>query len=131
MIGLTAHQRELLAYLQEREACPSYLEMKDALGIASTKLVQERILALEERGRIHVRRDRCGRARPRAIKVLRPLPSKSGLCVVFGPDHWESRARRHRRMWAREEAAQQPFECLGCIAASVCPYPSCPKREAA
>lgn len=68
MIGLTPRQRELLAYLQGRDLCPSIYEIKNTLR-ASTTSVEHWLQGLEERG--HIRRLRN---RHRAIEVLKPLP---------------------------------------------------------
>lgn len=50
MIPLTIKQRKLLDYLKSRLDCPSYEEMKDALGLRSKSGVHRLISALEERG---------------------------------------------------------------------------------
>lgn len=68
MIGLTPRQRELLAYLRERDTCPTYREMGRALGYAESNLTQpihDLLNALEERG--YIRRIP---GRWRAIEVL-------------------------------------------------------------
>jgi repressor LexA len=84
--------RELLIYIQTRDLCPTFEEMMDALGLTSKASVQRVIKGLEERG--YIRRLSM---RARAIEVLRPI--RGGLCVVFGPDHFEMRAAEKRRLW--------------------------------
>ena len=69
MMGLTPRQRDLLAYLREREMCPSFDEMRRALRLNSNSSVQRLIEALEERGFIRRLPNRA-----RAIEVLKPLP---------------------------------------------------------
>lgn len=72
MTGLTAHQQEvfvyLVAYSRDHDGrFPSLREMKAALGISSTHLVHQRLVALEERG--YIRRIP---GRPRAIEIVTP-----------------------------------------------------------
>ena len=72
MIGLTAKQRNLLAFIENYCAgnlgvSPSFEEMKEASGLKSKSGVHRLIAALEERG--HIRRLH-GRAR--ALEVLTP-----------------------------------------------------------
>jgi repressor LexA len=63
--GLTARQRELLAYLDEREFCPSFREMREAIGVPHVSVF--RLLnQLEERGYIRRLSNRA-----RAIEVLK------------------------------------------------------------
>jgi repressor LexA len=69
-MGLTPKQRELLAYLRERNDCPSFDEMRRALGLASASGVHRLIRGLEERGAV---RRLHGRAR--AIEVITPGPA--------------------------------------------------------
>lgn len=72
--GLTPRMRELLIYLSERERCPSYDEMRRAMGLASNERIFHMLNALEERGYIRRQRSRRGqRAKPRSIRVIRPL----------------------------------------------------------
>lgn len=97
-MGLTHRQRELLIYIQERELCPSFEEMRDALGYVSKDSIFKLLNALEERG--HIRRLPN---RARAIEVTRsPSPR---LRVVFGPGHCEDRARARRASYAAEQQA--------------------------
>lgn len=63
--GLTTRQRELLAYLKERETCPSFEEMQAALGLHSKSGVHRLLQALEERG--YIRRQYH---RARSIEVV-------------------------------------------------------------
>jgi repressor LexA len=67
--GLTHKQRQLLEYLREYDsiakACPSFEEMKDALGLQSKSGIHRLIMALEERGFIRRLPNRA-----RAIEVL-------------------------------------------------------------
>ena len=65
MIPLTAKQKELLDYLRGREICPSFEEMKEALGLKSKSGVHRLISALEERGYI-----RRAINRARAIELI-------------------------------------------------------------
>jgi len=65
MIGLTPRMRELLVYIQTRELCPSFEEMRKALGLGSRSGVFRLLEALEERGFIRRLRNRA-----RAIEVL-------------------------------------------------------------
>lgn len=69
MTGLTSRQRELLAYISERDICPSYEEMRKALGAASLNSIARLVGQLEDRGRIH----RLPR-RARAIEVIPQRP---------------------------------------------------------
>lgn len=50
MIPLTDRQKQLLDYLRSCNRCPSYIEMRDALGLTSKSGVHRLITALEERG---------------------------------------------------------------------------------
>jgi len=55
-MNLTRKQRELLAYIERRSAqgeCPSFDEMKDALGLRSKSNIHRLVQALEDRGHIH------------------------------------------------------------------------------
>jgi SOS-response transcriptional repressor LexA len=80
-----------MVYIQERELCPTFDEMKRATGAASNRRIFELLAQLEERGYISSPRWRTsGRRRPRALTVLRRVPVR--LKVVYGPDHWERRA---------------------------------------
>jgi SOS-response transcriptional repressor LexA len=54
MIPLTEKQNKLLEYLRSCDKCPSFDEMKDALGLHSKSGVHRLVNALEERG--YVRR---------------------------------------------------------------------------
>jgi SOS-response transcriptional repressor LexA len=86
VIGLTPRQRELLAYLSERELCPSYAEIGNALGIGHKSAVISLLNGLEERGYIRRLKNRA-----RAIEVLHPAKPLR-LKVVFGPDYFEALA---------------------------------------
>jgi SOS-response transcriptional repressor LexA len=99
MLGLTPRQRELLAYISERELCPSFDEMRRALGYASKEGVGRILRALEERGYIRRLPNRA-----RAIEVLQRPPGGK-LRVIYGPGHWEDRARLKRALWRLDEAA--------------------------
>lgn len=50
MIPLTPKQNELLDYLKSCEICPSFTEMRVALGLKSKSGVHRLIESLEERG---------------------------------------------------------------------------------
>lgn len=52
MIPLTSKQKELLDYLRSCDTCPSFHEMREALGLKSKSGVHRLITALEERGYI-------------------------------------------------------------------------------
>jgi repressor LexA len=65
-MGLTPRQRELLAYLSERDLCPSYEEMLAALDLKGKNAVARLLGRLEERGYIRRLPNRA-----RAIEVLR------------------------------------------------------------
>jgi SOS-response transcriptional repressor LexA len=65
-----ARRRELLAYLSEREVCPSWREIKKALRMGAD-LLSFLLADMEAKGQI-----RRLRNRDRAIEVLHPLPSK-------------------------------------------------------
>ena len=67
---LTPRARELLTLLSAAPTCPTFEQMRVALGCASKHNVARLVSQLEERGYIH-RRPR----RARAISVLRPLPA--------------------------------------------------------
>lgn len=69
MMGLTPRARELLAYLSERDLCPTFAEMGDALGNKSRRSITHLLCQLEERG--YTRRER---GQVRAIEVLKPVP---------------------------------------------------------
>ena len=62
MICLTAKQAKLLNYLRhqiETVGCPSFEEMKEAMGLKSKSGIHRLIKALEERGHIHRMPDRA------------------------------------------------------------------------
>lgn len=63
-IGLTPHQRRLLAYLRETETCPSFDEMARALDTDKSN-IHRLLTCLEERGYI-----RRLRRRVRVIEVV-------------------------------------------------------------
>jgi repressor LexA len=65
-MGITPRQRELLAYLSERDLCPSYEEMLAALDLKGKNAVARLLGRLEERGYIRRLPNRA-----RAIEVLR------------------------------------------------------------
>lgn len=66
-LGLTSRQRELLAYIGERDICPTFQEMADALGLGSKHSVFLLVNQLERRGRIRRLKNRV-----RSIEVLTP-----------------------------------------------------------
>jgi len=73
-VGLTPKQRELLTFIEQRVAesggvPPSFVEMRDAVGLRSTSGVARLLNALEERG--HVRRLFN---KPRAIRLTAAAP---------------------------------------------------------
>lgn len=63
--GLTARARELLVYLSERDECPSFEEMRQALAISSKSQVYQLLRQLEERGYIRRHFNRA-----RSIEIL-------------------------------------------------------------
>ena len=69
MMGLTYQQQRLLLFIQthmeEQGVCPSYEEMRRAIGVGSKSNVSRLLDALEEKGRI---RRHYGRAR--TIEVI-------------------------------------------------------------
>jgi repressor LexA len=73
MIGLTHKQRDCLAFIEDYSflygICPSYREIRDALGLKSTSGSARLVAALEERG--HIRR-LPGKAR--AIELVKDNP---------------------------------------------------------
>lgn len=99
MIGLTSAQAECLSILEKAAAskgpCPSFEELKQALGIHSKSGVARIIVALEEKGRIRRLPNRA-----RAIEVLsadaeplRKFPTKMLLDEIAR----RSEANRDRR----------------------------------
>jgi repressor LexA len=70
MIALTAKQKQLLDYLDSCERCPTFEEMKAAIGSKSKSGVHRLITALEERGFV---RRLPNRARAIEIVPNRPL----------------------------------------------------------
>jgi repressor LexA len=52
MMPLTRRQRELLEYLRSCDDCPSFIEMRDALGLTSKSGIHRLLSSLEERGYI-------------------------------------------------------------------------------
>jgi SOS-response transcriptional repressor LexA len=65
MMPLTAKQQKLLDYLKSCDRCPSFDEMRQALGLHSKSGVHRLIEALEERGYI-----RRALNRARAIELV-------------------------------------------------------------
>lgn len=87
--GLTARQRELWMYLSERETCPSFEEMRAALGLKARSGIHRLLGGLEERGFI-----RRIPHRPRAIELLSrpdaktiPMPPTARTEVLYLPLH--------------------------------------------
>lgn len=82
-MGLTAKARELLAYIASCDLCPTYEEMRAALGVASKSNIYRLLGQLEERGYIYRLPNRT-----RAIEVLRlpdkPLPRPSNQAKYPG-----------------------------------------------
>lgn len=70
MKPLTRKQAELLAYMKAQERCPSYEEMKNALGLKSKSGVHRLIDALQERGFVRRLPNRA-----RAIEIM-PEPTE-------------------------------------------------------
>jgi len=66
-MGLTPRMRKLLVYIQARELCPSFEEMRAALGLSSKCLVSRALEDLERGGYIRRLPNRA-----RAIEVLIP-----------------------------------------------------------
>jgi DNA-binding MarR family transcriptional regulator len=71
---LTPRARELLVFLSGREACPTFEEMRRALGLGSKSGVVRLLGQLEARGYVR-RRKGC----ERAIVVLRGVASGDGI----------------------------------------------------
>jgi repressor LexA len=69
MSPLTAQQKRLLDYLRSCELCPSFSEMRDAIGLSSKSGVYRLIAALEERGYIRRLHNRT-----RAIELTNGSP---------------------------------------------------------
>lgn len=69
MIGLTPRQRDLLAYLHGCELCPSYEEMREAIGLENKSGITRLVDALEERGYIRRLPNRA-----RAIELIPQTP---------------------------------------------------------
>jgi repressor LexA len=93
MMPLTRKQRELFDYLRSCDDCPSFIEMRDALGLTSKSGIHRLLSALEERGYITRLHNRA-----RAISIvpgvtppelnrtnLSPIPA--GPHVVWLPLH--------------------------------------------
>jgi repressor LexA len=99
-IGLTPRQADMLAlitrYIAERGWAPTYREAMAELGINSTSGIHRLVEALIERGRI---RWEWGQ-----LALIQPL-AKPQLRVVFGPGHFEDRARINRARYALENRA--------------------------
>lgn len=68
MSPLTARQQELLDYLRSCSMCPTFEEMREALGLRAKSGVHRLISALEERGFV-----RRLPNRPRAISLIDPV----------------------------------------------------------
>lgn len=68
---LTAHQMQLLDYIHSYTVShgysPSFIEMRDAMGLHSKSGIHRMLAALEERGFIRRLKNRA-----RAIEVLKP-----------------------------------------------------------
>lgn len=75
MMPLTSKQKQLLDYLNGCETCPSFEEMKAALGLKSKSGVHRLVSALEQRGFIKRIPDRA-----RAIEITNEpkLPESLG-----------------------------------------------------
>lgn len=90
-MGLTPRQRELLAYLSERETCPSYGEMRAALKLASKSSVARLVDGLWERGYVSRIPDRARSIEltPKAHLALGgpPEPERHPYDVVLLPMH--------------------------------------------
>lgn len=93
MIGITQAQAELLAFIERYQAehkgvCPSFEEMKQALGLHSKSGVHRIVLALEERGRL-----RRLPNRNRSLEIV-PETDKSALADFPTVDLLAELARR-------------------------------------
>lgn len=88
MIPLTAKQIELLTYLKSCERCPSFDEMKDALGLHSKAGIHRLIEALEERGYIKRAPNRA-----RAIELIEE-PTLPDTLAKFTVTELAAEARR-------------------------------------
>lgn len=77
---MTQRQRQLLdfigAQIAETGVCPSYTEMREALGLASKSGINRLIMSLEERG--HIRRLK---GRFRAIEIAQPEQQQRAVIV--------------------------------------------------
>jgi repressor LexA len=81
MIPLTKRQKALLDYLRSCDECPSFTEMKTALGLKSKSGVHRLVDALEERGYIRRMPNRA-----RAIEVVdHPYFPARHVAVGFYP----------------------------------------------
>jgi repressor LexA len=110
MIPLTQRQRDLLAFLRSRETCPSFDEMRVALGLKSKSGIHRMIEALEERGFIVRRTNRA-----RAIQVLDEPKLPEGLSRYSVFD-LASEARRRGLVLGhifRDEQGNRSFESVG------------------
>jgi SOS-response transcriptional repressor LexA len=92
-MGITPRMRELLAYLKEREVCPSYKEIAAALKWSSTSAVHRVLQSLTERGHIIRRMSADGNARPRSIRVVEPVKIRGRRFMFIRKTHaFNSRA---------------------------------------
>jgi SOS-response transcriptional repressor LexA len=87
MKPLTAKQERLLEYLRSQERCPSFEEMREALGLRSKSGVHRLIAALEERGYIRRHLNRA-----RAIELVEN-PQLPQLKLTNGDLAREARSR--------------------------------------
>ena len=89
---LTAKQKELLIYLNKIISdvgyCPSFEEMRDAMGLQSKSGIHRLITALEERGFIRKLPNRA-----RAIEILKS-PDYAKEDLEQSPDHRVKRMQR-------------------------------------
>lgn len=75
---LTARARDLLTFLGKCEYCPSFEEMRVAVGVTSNSVVHRLLRQLEERGYIRRLPNRA-----RAIEVLHPGHGYAGAASLI------------------------------------------------
>lgn len=105
MIGLTAKQAEMLAFIERYKdafdgVAPTFEEMKLGLGLASKSGVHRLLTALEERGYIRRLRDRV-----RALEVVPPQERiHPGVSLMAYPAEELIRELERRGYVARQAA---------------------------
>lgn len=110
MIPLTHKQKELLDYLSACDTCPSFDEMREAIGLRSKSGVHRLVEALQERGYI-----RRALNRARAIELVDEpkLPENLAQYNVF---ELASEARRRGLVLGhlqRDKHGNRTFHSVG------------------